>query len=73
MLPVFGVTILLQFVATDWAHPAYLETTLHFGLALLGVDAVRRSTDGGGSAAPGASTGAGVGAHPGWQGDHSSR
>ncbi len=42
MVPVFGVTILLAVVARDWAHPAYLETTLHFGIALLGVDAVRR-------------------------------
>ena len=48
MLPVLSVTILLAFVATAWAHPAYLETTLHFGLALLGVDAVRR----GGGAVP---------------------
>jgi hypothetical protein len=44
MLPVLGLTILLAFVAADWAHPAYLETTLHFGLALLGVDVVRRAT-----------------------------
>ena len=44
MLPVLGVTILLAFVANDWAHPAYLETALHFGLALLGVDAVRRGS-----------------------------
>jgi hypothetical protein len=47
MLPVLGFTILLGFVATDWAHPAYLETTLHFGIALLGVDAVRRSANAG--------------------------
>jgi hypothetical protein len=40
MLPVLGFTILLGFVAPDWAHPAYLETTLHFGIALLGVQAV---------------------------------
>jgi hypothetical protein len=45
MVPVLGITILLAFVATDWAHPAYLETTLHFGIALLGVDAVRRSAE----------------------------
>lgn len=43
MLPVLGVTILLALTATEWAHPGYLETTLHFGIALLGVDAVRRT------------------------------
>lgn len=53
MLPVLGVTILLGFVATDWAHPGYLETTVHFGIALLGVDAVRRGRQAD-SAAPGA-------------------
>lgn len=42
MLPILGGTILLQLVASGWAHPAYLETTLHFGIALIGVDAVRR-------------------------------
>lgn len=71
MLPVFGLTILLQFVATDWAHPAYLETTLHFGLALLGVDAVRRGRQAE-SATPGGVVGqVGVGAHPGVHGDRS--
>lgn len=37
MVPVLGVTVLLAWLAPDWAHPAYLEATLHFGLALLGV------------------------------------
>lgn len=37
MLPVLGVTALLGWLAPDWAHPAYLETTLNFGIALLGV------------------------------------
>lgn len=58
MVPVLGVTILLGFVAPAWTHPAYLETTLHFGLALLGVDAVRRgSTAPTGSAADAAASG----------------
>ena len=64
MLPVFGVTILLQFVATAWAHPAYLETTLHFGLALLGVDAVRRGTQAGSTTPGGVPAEVGVGTHP---------
>lgn len=37
MLPVIGLSVLLGWLASDWAHPAYAETTLHFGLALLGV------------------------------------
>jgi len=45
MLPILGVTIVLALVAAAWAHPAYLETTMHFGLALLGVDAVRRGLE----------------------------
>jgi hypothetical protein len=40
VLPVLAVTLLLQAVAPAWAHPAYLETTLQLGLALLGVGAV---------------------------------
>lgn len=74
MLPVLGLTFVLAAVATDWAHPAYLETVLHFGIALLGVDAVRRATDAGGSAAPGGLLAeVGVGAHPGVHGDRSGR
>jgi hypothetical protein len=41
MLPVFGGMMLLAWLAPAWAHPAYLETTLQLGLALLGVDAAR--------------------------------
>jgi hypothetical protein len=44
MVPVFALTLLLVWLAPGWAHPAYLETTLHFGIALLGVDVVRRTT-----------------------------
>lgn len=46
LLPVFGLTIVLEVVAPAWAHPAYLETTLHFGIALLGARAGQRATDG---------------------------
>lgn len=44
MLPVLGLTFLLAWLAPDWAHPAYLETTLHLGIALLGAGAVRGVT-----------------------------
>jgi hypothetical protein len=40
LLPVLGLTVLLAVLAPAFAHPAYLETTLHFGIALLGVGAV---------------------------------
>ena len=39
MLPVAGLTALIAWLASGWAHPAYLETTLHFGLATLGLGA----------------------------------
>ena len=47
MLPVAGLTALIAWLAPGWAHPAYLETTLHFGLATLGLGAaaVLTSTD----------------------------
>jgi hypothetical protein len=41
MLPVAGLTAIVAYAAPSWAHPAYLETTLHFGIALLGVGAAR--------------------------------
>ena len=41
MVPVLGLTLLLAWAAPAWAHPAYLETTLHFGIALIGVTATR--------------------------------
>ncbi|QBR94007.1 hypothetical protein [Nocardioides euryhalodurans] len=46
MLPVLGVTVLLQVLAPLWAHPAYLETTLQLGLALVGVGATAPATTG---------------------------
>jgi hypothetical protein len=39
LLPVFGLTLLLAWLAPAWAHPAYLETVIYFGLALLGAGA----------------------------------
>lgn len=40
-VPALGLMILLGFVAPHWAHPAYMETVVNFGLALLGVDVPR--------------------------------
>ncbi len=37
MLPVAGLTALVAGLASGWAHPGYLETTLYFGLATLGL------------------------------------
>jgi hypothetical protein len=73
MLPVFGVTILLQFSATAWAHPAYLETTLAFGLALLGVDAVQQAPEAGSPAVPDTRTAADVSTQPGRLGNRTDR
>jgi hypothetical protein len=73
MLPVFGVTILLQFSATAWAHPAYLETTLAFGLALLGVDAVQPAPEAGSPAVPDTRTAADVSTQPGRLGNRTDR
>lgn len=42
LLPVLAVTLVLGWLAPDFAHPAYLETMLHFGIALLGLGTVRR-------------------------------
>jgi hypothetical protein len=42
MVPVLGLTILVGFLAPNWAHPAYLETASAFGLALLGYRGTRR-------------------------------
>jgi hypothetical protein len=39
MLPIAALTALVGWLAPAWAHPAYLETTLHVGIALLGVGA----------------------------------
>ena len=38
-LAVFPLTLVLEAVST-WAHPAYLETVVNFGVALLGVAAI---------------------------------
>ena len=40
ILPVLLFTIGVAFAAPDWAHPGYLEATINFGLALVGVRAV---------------------------------
>ena len=40
-VPALGLMILLGFLAPHWAHPAYMETVVNFGLALLGVGASR--------------------------------
>ena len=37
VIPVVLATVALGFLAPDWAHPAYVETTINFGVALLGV------------------------------------
>lgn len=39
VIPVVLATVALGFLAPGWAHPAYLETTINFGVALLGVGA----------------------------------
>lgn len=41
MLPVAGLTALTAWLAPSWAHPAYLEATLHFGPATLGLGTAR--------------------------------
>jgi len=69
MLPILGITIVLAFVATAWAHPGYLETAMQFGLALLGVDVVTRGLER--SAAVGAQVGVDV--HSGGPSDRSRR
>ena len=51
MLPVLAGTMLLAWLAPAWAHPAYLETMLQLGLALVGVDAVA-AQPGSGAATP---------------------
>jgi hypothetical protein len=39
LIVVVPITVVLGFVAPQWAHPAYVETTIHFGVALLGAPA----------------------------------
>jgi hypothetical protein len=43
MLPVLLLTVGLGFLAPDWAHPGYLETTTNFGIALIGVGVVTQA------------------------------
>ena len=44
LVPVLGVTVLLGFIDSDWAHPGYVETVIHFGVALIGVRAAAGTT-----------------------------
>ncbi len=44
LVPALGVTVLLGFLASDWAHPGYVETIVYFGVALLGVGAAADRT-----------------------------
>jgi hypothetical protein len=37
LIVIVPITVALGFLAPKWAHPAYIETTIHFGVALLGV------------------------------------
>ena len=39
IIPVIGATALTAFLATDWAHPAYVEVCTIVGVALLGAAA----------------------------------
>jgi hypothetical protein len=36
IVPIIGLTALIAWAAPGFAHPAYAETALHFGVALLG-------------------------------------
>jgi hypothetical protein len=36
VLPIAGLTVALQALGTDFAHPAYAETAVYLGIALLG-------------------------------------
>lgn len=42
LLPVFAVTLLLNLATPTWAHPAYIETLLYFGVALIGFGSTQR-------------------------------
>ena len=44
LVPVLAVTVLLGFTDSDWAHPGYVETVIHFGVALIGVRAAAGTT-----------------------------
>ncbi|KGN31365.1 hypothetical protein N802_04545 [Knoellia sinensis KCTC 19936] len=45
ILPAIGVTVALAVFATDWAHPAYVETVTIIGTALLATSTRRASLD----------------------------
>ena len=42
-VPVIGLTFLLNAVAPGWGHPAYAETVLYVGIALLGTTIAART------------------------------
>lgn len=44
VIPVLGLTALVAWLAPGFAHPAYAETAIHFGVALLGARLVTTST-----------------------------
>ena len=44
LVPVLGVTVLLGFIDSHWAHPGFVETIIHFGVALIGVRAAAGTT-----------------------------
>lgn len=50
--PVLAITVLLGFIAPDWTHPGYVETLIHFGVALLGVGVADRPVGPAPSATP---------------------
>lgn len=43
LVPVLALTLLLAAVAPSWAHPAYAETVIYLGVALIGVAPYGRS------------------------------
>lgn len=44
LIVVLPITVALGFLAPQWAHPAGVETTIHFGVALIGaMAAINRS------------------------------
>jgi hypothetical protein len=44
LFPVAAVTILLGVIGSPWAHPAYVETVINVGLALLGAGVLVAAT-----------------------------
>ena len=60
LVPVLVATVLLGLVGSDWAHPAYAETVIYVGVALLGIGAPAARTE----AADGPDTRQQPGEHP---------